>query len=111
MANLVKFYFNTEAKILALTPSDEEWVELAFYYPSDKSYFYQAVAGVMKVYGYTPVGDTGIGVTLNNKVIGGVKEKIEGTDILDIPEHYEYNCVNLHVQGTINCKGTINILG
>lgn len=110
MAELVKYLYGTEAEILALEETDKNWFDRAFYYPSDKSYFYQAIDGVMKKYGSTPVEDVGVGVKLNNKVIGGSKSLIESFDVLTIPENFEYNPVSLHVEGTINSEGTINIL-
>jgi len=110
MAELVKYIYGTEAQILALNPTDVNWVEMGFYYPSDKSYFYQAIGGVMKIYGYTDISISGIGITLNDKIIGGVKNKIELLDVLHIPENYEYNLLSLHVDGVINCEGTINII-
>jgi hypothetical protein len=110
MANPVKFLFGTEEQILALEPTDENWVELAFYYPSDQTYFYQAIEGVMQKKGYCTPSIQGIGITLNSLIIGGVKSVIEETDILTIPENYEYNVVNLQVQGVINNAGQINII-
>ena len=62
MASL-SFKYGTEAQILALTTSSASWVDRAFYYPSDKTYFYQALDGVMKKYGGGGVGVTGIGIT------------------------------------------------
>jgi hypothetical protein len=110
VADLVKYFEGTEAQILALTPASENWVELAFYYPSDQDYFYRVVDGEMKKYGSGESAVSGVGVTLNNKVIGGVKSLIEQNDILDIPENYEYNIHNLEAQGIVNCNGTINIM-
>lgn len=105
---LIKFVYGTEAQILALVPTDAAWVDRAFYYPEDKPYFYQALDGVMKKYGG---GETsGVGIRLNGSIIGGVKSLIESTDILTIPENYEYNVHRLNVQGNINSEGEINIM-
>ena len=67
MAELIKYYYGTEAQILALTNTSPNWVEKAFYYPSDKTYFYQLVNGVMKKYGDVSGVLSGIGITLNEK--------------------------------------------
>lgn len=110
MAGLVKYVYGTEAQILALIPTDSNWYERGFYYPSDKTYFYQAVEGVMKKYGDTPTLSIGIGVTLNEKVIGGVKVLIENEDILTIPDYYDYNTFTFNIAGIVNCSGQINML-
>lgn len=113
MATLVQYFIGTEAQILALTPVDENWVERAFYYPTDKTYFYMALGGEMKKYGYyepSEINVSGVGIMLNDKVIGGVKSLIEINDILFIPENFEYNLLNLQIEGVINNEGVINIL-
>lgn len=110
MANPVKFIDGTEQQILSLTSDSVNWIEKAFYYPTDKSYFYRIVNGEMVKYGDVDISVTGVGITLNDKIIGGVKNVIEFTDILQIPENYEYNLLTLQVDGVINCNGTINIL-
>jgi len=51
MGAAIRFIYGTEAEILALQPTDTRWVERAFYYPEDKTYFFQALNGVMKRYG------------------------------------------------------------
>ena len=109
MGTTVRFIYGTEAQILAITPEDETWVERAFYYPSDRSYFYQALDGVMKKYGVEDITEVGVGATLNEKTIGAILTIIEEGDTLDIPEDYDYNTFRLTSQGVINCKGTINI--
>lgn len=106
----LKFKYNTEAAILALTPSSPEWVERAFYYPEDKTYFYQALNGEMKLYGGGDVNVVGVGVTLNGKVIGGVKSLIEENETLIIPDNYEYNVFKTTIDGTIILDGTLNQL-
>jgi hypothetical protein len=58
----------------------------------------------------TPPGTFGIGITLNGRVIGGVKRLIEENEFLDVPLHWEYNVVFLDVIGTIDLQGEINIL-
>lgn len=108
MAELVKYIYGTEAQILALTPESPNWKEKAFYYPSDKTYFYQALNGSMKKYGDGL--SAGIGITLNNSYIAGVKSKIDVNDVLDIPEYWEYNLYELEILGFVNCNGTINIM-
>jgi len=112
MAEFVKYVYGTEAQILSLLPDNPNWIEKAFYYPSDKTYFYQLVNGTMKKYGAGTSVETGsgIGITLNGAVIGGVKSLIEEEDILDIPEYYEYNIYDLDVDGIINCDGVINTI-
>jgi hypothetical protein len=112
MAGLVKYIYGTEAQILALDNTHDLWCERAFYYPSDKSYFYQLVNGGMKKYGdgEDAVASSGVGVFLNGKVIGGVKTLIESIDSLLIPVNYDYNTFQLYVEGTIQCNGQINMI-
>lgn len=50
------------------------------------------------------------GITLNGKVIGGVKRLIETGDSLVIPANWEYNVVVLNVDGEIINDGEINII-
>ena len=108
MANLVTFIYGTEAQILALTPASDKWIENAFYYPRNCDYFYQIVDGVLKRYG---TGNTaGVGIKLNGLTIGGVKQVIEETDVLDVPENWEYNVFDFSVEGVINLDGVINII-
>ena len=110
MGAAIRFIYGTEAEILALTPSSSKWVERAFYYPEDKTYFFQALNGVMRRYG---AGDTtlvGVGVTLDGKVVGGVKTKILLGETLDIPINYDYNTFSLFVQGEVNVSGQINMM-
>jgi len=107
---VVKYKFNTEEKILSLTPKSEYWVERAFYYPDDKNYFFQAVNGKMKRYGDGDTASVGVGCMINGKVIGGVKRVIQECDTLTIPEYYEYNTMRLQVEGLINVQGNLNIL-
>lgn len=108
--NIVKFIDGTEAQILALTPSSSNWVEKAFYYPTDKTYFYRALNGVMEKYGAGDVVAVGVGCTLNGKVIGGVKAFIESDDTLVVPENFDYNTFSMKVDGDIILAGEINIL-
>lgn len=101
----------SEAEILALTPDDPKWYDQAFYYPNDvpiKPYYYRLIEGVMIPYGVGVVGAAVTGITINNKVIGGVKPFIKETETLDIPEGYDYNTLGLTVEGTINVEGQIN---
>lgn len=110
MANVVKFFESTEAEILALTSASDNWVEKAFYYPTDKNYFYRITSGVMTKYGDGDTASIGIGITLNGKVIGGVKTLIEQTDTLQIPENWDYNVIkDLTIEGEVFCEGEINI--
>lgn len=110
MGAAIKYKYGTEAQILALTTDSAGWVDRAFYYPEDKNYFYQALNGEMKVYGAGNVSIVGLGITLNEKIIGGVKTLIEQDDILNIPENWDYNTKTLTVAGEINCYGDINIM-
>lgn len=110
MAEAVKYIYGTEAQILALTPTDESWEDRAFYYPNDRNYFYQALDGVMNPYGKGDNISIGVGVRLNGAIIGGVKNFIESEDLLEIPLYFDYNSVQLRVEGNINCTGQINIL-
>lgn len=106
-----RFITGTEAQILALTTSSPYWYEYGFYFPTDKSYFYQAREGVMVKYG--DGGDDeyfGCGILLNDKVIGGVKTLIESDDVLYIPENWDYNTFKLDIEGTVTCDGRINIM-
>ena len=106
-----RFFTATEAVILALTTASPFWFEYAFYYPTDKSYFYQALGGVLKKYGDGEADDFfAYGIKLNDKAITGVKTLIEETDVLEIPENYDYNTFTLNVEGTVNCEGQINIM-
>jgi len=107
MAN-VYFKYGTEAQILALTPASSSWVERAFYYPSDKTYFYQALNGVMKK--YASGEGSSVGIKLNGRSIGGVKSLIELNDTLEIPENWNYNTFSLDVDGVINMDGQINMI-
>jgi len=104
----VKFKWGTEAQILALLPTDAKWVNRAFYYPSDKSYFYQAVDGVTRKYG--DGSGSGTGVKLNGSVLGGVKTYIQTNELLDIPEHHDYNTFSLKIDGDIKLGGQINFM-
>jgi len=106
--SIPRFIYGTEAQILALTPADDLWKDLAFYYCSDKAYFYQVAEGIMKKYG--DANTAGVGITLNGVVMGVVKTLISEDDILNIPENYDYNTLSLNVEGVINCTGQINIL-
>lgn len=105
---VVRFIYGTEAQILALQPTDANWVDRAFYYPEDKEYFFQAVSGVMKKYGSGQ--GSGIGVRVNGDLLGGIKTLIEETETLTIPENYEYNAHRLNVVGSIDNEGEINIM-
>ena len=58
----------------------------------------------------TPPTTSGIGITLNGRVIGGVKRFIESGEFLDIPLYWCYNVINLDVDGTINMDGEITLL-
>jgi len=107
MGAVVKYKYGTEAQILALQPTDAAWVDRAFYYPEDKDYFFQALNGAMKKYGSGE--SSGVGVQLNEKYLSGIKTKILNTEILTIPENYDYNTFTLDVEGIINCDGQINI--
>ncbi len=106
---IYKFKFNTDAEILALTPEHPSWENLAFYYPNDRTWFYQAYEGVLKKYHGDP-SEGGVGIFLNGKVIGGVKQYIEADDVLDVPANWEYNVTQIAVDGIINLDGDINIL-
>ena len=69
--------------------------------------------GTFDHYGFTLFGGGptgGNGITLNGKVIGGVKRLIEEDDILNIPLNWEYNCMVLNVEGEIINDGEINII-
>lgn len=110
MADIVRFLDGTEAQILALTSDSPNWIDKAFYYPTDQDYFYRVVDGEMRIYGAGNASVVGVGITLNDKVIGGVKNNILINETLNIPENYEYNVYSLDVQGTINNSGVINIM-
>lgn len=104
----LNFIYGTEAQILALTPLSEEWIEQAFYYPNDQTYFFQVFEGERKRYGGGE--GSGTGIRLNDAVLGGVKTLIEDNDILEIPDYHDYNTFDLTVDGVINCDGQINML-
>lgn len=108
MADNLKFKYGTEAEILNLTPSDAVWVNRAFYYPTDKDYFYQALDGVMKK--IAGGADSSVGCKINNKTIGGVKSLIETGETLEVPQYWEYTAYSLNVDGVINLDGVINII-
>lgn len=109
MESTIAFFYGSEESILQLTPESGYWVERAFYYPVDKTYFYQAFEGSLKKYGAGDVSVIGEGITINSKVIGGVKYFILEDDILYVPEYYEYNIYKLSLSGSINNNGVINI--
>lgn len=50
------------------------------------------------------------GVVINGKGMCGIKNYIESSDVMEIPEKYEYNCFLFSNFGTVNCYGTINIM-
>ncbi len=102
------FIYGTEAQILALNEESSNWIEQAFYYPNDQTYFYQVFEGVMKR--YAGGESSGTGVRLNGSVLGGIKTLIELTDILEIPENHDYNTFKLTVDGIVNCDGQINMI-
>jgi len=52
----------------------------------------------------------GIGITLNGRVIGGVKRLIQTGEILDIPLYWQYNVTALDIDGTIDNDGEINYI-
>jgi len=54
----------------------------------------------------------GIGITINGKNIGGVKNYILESETVDIPSNWEYNLFKLTVDGFIDVDelGTINIM-
>ena len=112
MAQKIEFYDGTEAQILALTPTSDKWVDKAFYYPSDKDYFYRALNGTMHAYGLAGSTGTnaGVGVKLNGQVMGGVKTIIAQSETVDVPQDYDYNTFSLAVNGQINVLGQINIM-
>jgi len=101
-------YANTYEAIEDLEPTDAGWIDQAFYYPDDATWFYQARNGVMRKFHGDPA-ENGVGVKLNGKVIGGVKELIEEDDVLTIPVNWAYNTYRLQVNGSIECYGTITI--
>lgn len=105
---VVEFKYGTEAQILALTPTDSNWIDRAFYYPDDKDYFFQVLNGIMKKYGSGE--NATLGIKLNGRGIGGVKTLIETNDILDIPENWDYNTFFLDIDGLIEVEGQINIM-
>jgi len=97
----VRYIYGTDAQILALESS--ELVERAFYYPSDKNYFYQAISGELRKYGD---GDAeifgGVGAYLNNKVIGVPKKYIREGETALIDQDYQYT-----IHGELICEGEI----
>ena len=107
MATNLNFIYGTEEEILALTPDSPKWKERAFYYPNDKEYFYQALEGQMKQYGGGALA--GVGVKLNNVVVGGIKTHIQESEVLNIPADFDYNTYTLTVSGIVQCDGQINI--
>lgn len=112
----IVFYDTTDENILALTPVDPNWEELAIYWPRGKDYFYRIEGGVLIAIGKASSTsiDTGegigTGITLNGKVIGGVKSLIEENELLRIPLDWEYNAYRLCTRGIISNFGQINIM-
>lgn len=108
----VKFFLSTESEILALLPTSPKWVNLAFYYPEDKDYFYQIVNGVMRPIGKNAsIGlNTGEGVTINGKVMGGVKTFIKQDELVDVPVDYDYNTFSLRVSGQMLITGGLKLM-
>lgn len=113
----IKFKESTEASILNLKVGDPQWVERAFYFPSDKdNIFYQVINGRIRAFDCTASNDNGggntqelIGISLNNKEFHGFKMFIEDSDILNIPQYYEYVGNYLTINGIVNCEGIISI--
>ena len=110
MANRVEFTFGTDEQIQALTPSDPLWIELGFYYPADKTWFYQIVGGVLRKYGGGETSEIGVGATINDKVIGAIKTRILNDEVLKVPENYDYNTFFLDMEGSASIEGNINIM-
>lgn len=103
----------SEAEILALTASDPKWYDQGFYYPNDipiKPYYYRIVSGSMVQYAGGDVSIVGLGITLNDKILAGIKTLIESSDILTIPENFDYNSYRLNISGVVNNTGQINIM-
>ena len=103
----------SEVELLSMTDADPQWYDQGFYYPNDvpiKPYYYRVVTGVMTQYAGGDVSVVGVGISLNEKVIGGVKTLIENGDILTIPENFDYNTYSLNVSGVVNNSGQINIM-
>jgi len=113
----IKFKESSESNILNLKLGDSQWVERAFYYPNDKdNIFYQVINGRMRAFDCTASsGGSGtspqdlIGIILNNKEFHGFKMLIEDSDVLNIPENYEYFGNYLTINGLVNCEGIISI--
>lgn len=108
MADELKFKYGTDAEILALLPTDTAWENRAFYYPSDKDWFYQALDGVMKK--YAGGEGFGVGAKINGAVIGAIKIAIRPGEFLVIPEDYDYNTFMLSNYNSIENNGRINIM-
>ena len=114
----IEFKESSEQNILNLKLGDAQWVERAFYYPVDiDNIFYQVINGRMRKFDCslgsgTSTGATAqeaIGILLNSKMYSGFKMNIIDTDILYIPEDYEYHGNYLSISGLINCEGIISI--
>ena len=113
----IKFKESTEENILLLKQGDSQWIERAFYFPNDKdNIFYQVINGRMRAFDCTASSGGGggvlqepIGIELNSKMYSGFKMNIIDTDVLYIPEDYEYHGNYLSVNGLINCEGIISI--
>ena len=114
----IKFKESSEQNILNLKIGDTQWVERAFYYPSDKdNIFYQVINGRMRKFDCTLGSGTStsetaqeaIGILLNSKMYSGYKMNIIESDILFIPEDYEYHGNYLTINGLVNCEGIISI--
>lgn len=112
----IKFKESTEANILLLKQGDNQWIERAFYFPNDKdNIFYQVINGRMRAFDCTASSGGGgvlqeiIGIQLNYKMYSGFKMNISDTDVLYIPQDYEYHGNYLTINGLINCEGIISI--
>jgi len=55
---------------------------------------------------------TGVSLAIGSSIyfLAGTKNYIAATEILTIPQYYEYNTFILDVDGTVNNNGTINFL-
>lgn len=108
------FSYNAVIQVDSL-PSDEGAIPLKFYLVDGADVFLRTADSWIQLNNETADPGDGTpadadGITLNDKTIGGVKSRILETDVLRIPEDWQYIVKNsLSLEGTIINDGEIFI--
>lgn len=91
----------------------EDIIPFKFYLVNDEEIYFRASNSWIQISSTEPDPSQTIdadGITLNDKTIGGIKFVIEESDVLKIPENWQYNVRNsLTLLGTIHNNGILNI--